>query len=74
LDDTIKCVVQGEELFEDCQIEHQILDCVFWDIKKKMLCLRKKRLFKFKQGKWSVEGGFHFGLNPYYIQVHEQNL
>ncbi len=32
LDNVTRCVVQGEELFKDCQIEHQNLDHLLHDL------------------------------------------
>jgi len=42
LEDIIKHVVQGEELCQDCQIEHQNLDRVLGDIKKQKSLLKRE--------------------------------
>jgi hypothetical protein len=42
LDNVIKHDVQGEKLFEDCQVEHQNLDHLFHDLNRKVFLLERE--------------------------------
>jgi len=65
LDDKIKPIVQGEELFQDCQVEHHDFDHVLHDIGRQLFMLeREKKVVQDQLGKMEHGKGVSFWPKP----------